>query len=108
MTDEDIIFRLRHPMWIYEVNKHPELSPEHTVQDMNTAADRIAALLAEHAEDQSVIAVWRGRTERAEAERDAAVTLLREWLHKYGDDGDSSGRQLNEKTRAVLLKEGAR
>jgi hypothetical protein len=33
---------------------------------------RVAKLEAEHAEDQCVIRVWRGRTERAEAERDAA------------------------------------
>lgn len=44
------------------------------------AAARIRKLIAEHEEDQSAIAVWRDRTQRAEAQRDALLAMLRESL----------------------------
>ena len=41
------------------------------------AAAELRRLSAEHEEDQRVIAVWRGRTQRAEAQRDALLEALR-------------------------------
>lgn len=53
MTDAELIARMRSTGCAWSVTE---------------AADRIEALIAEHEEDQSVIAVWRGRAQRAEAE----------------------------------------
>ena len=39
----------------------------------------ISSLRQEHEEDQGVIAVWRGRTQRAEAQRDQLLEALR-WI----------------------------
>jgi hypothetical protein len=45
---------------------------------IQTAAE-LRRLSAEHEEDQKVIAVWRGRTQRAEAQRDTLLEALR-WI----------------------------
>ena len=44
--------------------------------EMQEAAAELRRLVAEHEEDQRVIAVWRGRTQRAEAQRDALLAAL--------------------------------
>ena len=44
------------------------------------AAAELRRLSAEHEEDQRVIAVWRGRTQRAEAQRDALLEALRPFV----------------------------
>jgi len=41
-----------------------------------SAADELRRLHAEHIEDQGVIAVWRGRTLRAEQQRDELLEAL--------------------------------
>ena len=50
------------------------------LNDPNDVADAVSAELrrlhAEHEEDQGVIAVWRGRTLRAEAQRDVLLEAL--------------------------------
>ena len=43
---------------------------EHSEQQAQQAAVEMRRLYQEHEEDQGVIAVWRGRTQRAEAQRD--------------------------------------
>jgi hypothetical protein len=45
--------------------------------ESRTAAE-LRRLHQEHEEDQCVIAVWRGRTQQAEAQRDALLEALKE------------------------------
>ena len=48
------------------------------------ANQTIATLVAEHDEDQRAIAVWRGRTQRAEAQRDQLLEALKLALSSHG------------------------
>lgn len=47
------------------------------------AAAELRQLQQEHDEDQRVIAVWRGRTQRAEAQRDALLGLCQELVKTF-------------------------
>lgn len=61
--------------WREEAKKSGAVFSVSDDQDRQAEA-AVAALIAEHHEDQGVIAVWRGRCERAEAERDALIAEL--------------------------------
>ena len=52
-----------------------------------TAAE-LHRLHAEHEEDQGVIAVWRGRTQRAEAQRDTLLVALKGLLNLFEQHED--------------------
>ena len=47
----------------------------------------VSQLQAEHIEDQTVIAVWRGRTIRTEAKLEEAVDMLRQLTKACSDEG---------------------
>ena len=51
------------------------------VEDSQRTAAELRRLYQENEEDQGVIAVWRGRTQRAEAERDALLKIFKDELH---------------------------
>lgn len=50
------------------------------VEDSQRTAAELRRLYQENEEDQGVIAVWRGRTQRAEAQRDALFEVLKSAL----------------------------
>lgn len=77
-------------------------------RDFIAAANPAAVLdlLKEHDEDQGVIAVWRGRTERAEAERDTLrknvsghLNAIKE-AHQIADAAKAENERLRERLRA--------
>lgn len=63
-----------------EILQHLEFGDSNVETEI---AARIRALIAEHEKDQSVIAVWRGRAQRAEAEVERMRALLREAWSVY-------------------------
>jgi sirohydrochlorin ferrochelatase len=62
------------------------------IDEREKAAEAILSLLQEREEDQAVIAVWRGRTVRAEAERDALIAEynLYKLRHKTNENTSSN------------------
>ena len=77
---------------------------EFPFDDLNEAEPR--RLASEHEEDQRVIAVWRGRTQRAEAQRDALLGLvkrIRQWdaLDIPDTDGAFWKREIDAAIKAV-------
>lgn len=74
------------------------------VKTLTAERDR---LQQEMTENEGVIAVWRGRTERAEAERDrlrAACEYVRRWLDEY-DTGHELHPSLRQKLDAALKQQ---
>jgi hypothetical protein len=76
------------------------------------AAAELRRLHAEHIEDQSVIAVWRGRTLRAEQQRDELLNALRTLL-SYANvlemrliDADGEHRAMQQARAAIAKAEG--
>lgn len=57
---------------------------EHSEQQAQQAAVELRRMYQEHEEDQGVIAVWRGRTQRAEAQRDQLLEALKLALSSHG------------------------
>lgn len=54
------------------------------VEDSQRTAAELRRLYQENEEDQGVIAVWRGRTQRAEAQRDQLLEALKLALSSHG------------------------
>ena len=54
------------------------------VEDSQRTAAELRRLYQENEEDQGVIAVWRGRTQRAEAQRDQLLEVLKLALSSHG------------------------
>lgn len=92
----------------YSAQEYPRLRDAH---------DAVAALIAEHNEDQGVIAVWRGRCERAEAERDAliaerdaamdicrALAKLRDGLDNSNSSAEEMASRLAHKAQALAAR----
>lgn len=67
---------------------------------IDIAAAELRRLVAEHEEDQRVIAVWRGRTQRAEAQRDALRAALKEIV--AATDSDEWNPVSTAKARAAI------
>lgn len=67
------------------------------------AAAELRRLVAEHEEDQRVIAVWRGRTQRAEAQRDAMQERAEYWKRKHDDEETGAERYALRVQRDELL-----
>ena len=73
-----------------------------------TAAE-LRRLSAEHEEDQRVIAVWRGRTQRAEAQRDALLEALKDamqWFSRLQDWSGTGDPNLEMYRAAIAAVEG--
>lgn len=68
------------------------------------AAAELRRRSAEHEEDQRVIAVWRGRTQRAEAQRDALLAALKELMEYAGIIEDRCDAVATNKARAAIAK----
>lgn len=67
-----------------------------TQESESDSSAELRRLQAEHEEDQGVIAVWRGRTLRAEAQRDALLEALQELCDTLGECG------MTERARAAI------
>jgi hypothetical protein len=74
----DALAERRVTQWVHSTGEMPRADGYRVDVECFEAAielrrqhDKIEMLQADHAEDQSVIAVWRGRTQRAEAECNA-------------------------------------
>lgn len=62
-------------------------------------------LLKEHEEDQGVIRVWRGRTERAEAERDKLLSAANRVLQWFAKPDSEDAGVLGELASVVVQVE---
>ena len=77
------------------------------VEDSQRTAAELRRLYQENEEDQGVIAVWRGRTQRAEAQRDQLLEALKStglFLHHCWCDvqmNDYSFEKLNQQMAVV-------
>ena len=69
---------------------------------MLNAAAELRRLHQEHEEDQKVIAVWRGRTQRAEAQRDALLEALKRLMG--GTTTMEDAMEAAKQARAAIAK----
>lgn len=79
-----------------------------TQESESDSSAELRHLQAEHVEDQGVIAVWRGRTLRAEAQRDALLEAIKELIAAERSEGKATGGFIpqaatREHQRRVLL-----
>lgn len=73
--------------------------------EMQEIAAELRRLVAEHEEDQRVIAVWRGRTQRAEAQRDALLEALKLAVRQNEHDMLMTGEELRQCRAAIKAVE---